>query len=422
MTGLDVTLPIAWTWSSLKFVTTYLNRGIAPDYSDDGVVRAVGQAANQAAGLDWTRTRFHDYKGDATRLKGYLVPGDVLINSTGTGTLGRVGYFSGSPDALPCVADGHVTVARADGKVVDSRFLYYWLTSRPFYDYIYSALIVGATNQIELNRERLAAAPIVLPPVDDQREIAGFLDAETRRIDGLMGAQRAALQLLRERRSRLLEELLIQGEGSAPWAPLGTLTQYGRPIMYGIVLPGPNVAEGVPIVKGGDVAAGRLSLAQLNKTTFEIESGYARSRLRAGDLVISIRGSVGEVAVVPVEIEGANLTQDAARIAPGDAVIQRWLELVLQSPSIERQIQSKITGATIKGINIWDLCRVLVPRVSLANQRAAVKSADSALAAMDELVCKIESQVSLLAERRQALITAAVTGQFDVSTARGVAV
>jgi type I restriction enzyme S subunit len=158
--GLDLALPDSWSWSPFKFTTTFLNRGTAPDYVDDGPVRAVSQAANQATGLDWQRTRFHDYNGDPKKLKGYLVQGDILINSTGNGTLGRVGYFTSGPDHVPCVADGHVTVARADRRAAEPRYLYYWLSSSPFQDYIYSALVVGATNQVELNRERLAGAPV----------------------------------------------------------------------------------------------------------------------------------------------------------------------------------------------------------------------------------------------------------------------
>lgn len=186
---LDIALPYTWSWSLLKHATTVLSRGTAPEYVDDGPVRAVGQAANQAIRLDWERTRFHDYRGNAKKLKGYLIPGDVLINSTGTGTLGRVGYFAGGPDSRPCVADGHITVARADPHVLDARYLYYWLSSRLFYDYVYSALVVGATNQIELNREKLATAPILAPPLREQRRIAGLLDAETSRLDRVRALQ-----------------------------------------------------------------------------------------------------------------------------------------------------------------------------------------------------------------------------------------
>lgn len=260
---------------------------------------------------------------------------------------------------------------------------------------------------------------VPLPPRDEQRRIANFLDAETARIDELVNAQRRVVTLLKERCTQTLESTLIPA-GAYEQIPLGLLTSYTRPIMYGIVLPGPSVDDGVPIVKGGDVAAGRLRLAQLSRTTFAIEAGYARSRLVEGDLVIAIRGSVGEVGVVPAELAGANLTQDAARIAPGRNTDGRWLELMLRTPTLVKQIQSRITGATVKGINIWDLKRVLVPRLSLSEQRASIARVELDLTAMHRLSTVTERQLALLTERRQALITAAVTGQIDVTTARGV--
>jgi type I restriction enzyme S subunit len=131
--------------------------------------------------------------------------------------------------------------------------------------------------------------------------------------------------------------------------------------MYGIVLPGPNVDVGVPIVKGGDVKPGRLTLSSLCKTTHEIEAGYARSRLRAGDLVYSIRGTIGDVEIVPQEIEGANLTQDAARIAPARGIQNSWLRYTLEADPVFRQLEIGSPGAAVRGINIRDLKKALIP-------------------------------------------------------------
>ena len=64
--------------------------------------------------------------------------------------------------------------------------------------------------------------------------------------------------------------------------------------MYGIVLPGPSVEEGVSILKGGDVKSDRLSPESLAKTTHEIEAPFARARLRSNDVVYAIRGSIGD--------------------------------------------------------------------------------------------------------------------------------
>jgi type I restriction enzyme, S subunit len=299
------------------------------------------------------------------------------------------------------------------GPDIDPHYLLYLFHAHDFLK-LGAAEMYGVAGQKRVPDELIRDWTVDLPPIDQQRRIADFLDVETARTSRLISAQQSAIQLIGERRKRVLEDILIGRDDLTSWSPLGYLTEYNRPIMYGIVLPGPNVEDGVPIVKGGDVAAGRLSLAQLNKTTYEIEASYTRSRLRAGDLVIAIRGSVGEVASVPDEIAGSNLTQDAARIAPRPDVHPRWLELVLQTPTVQNQIGSRITGATIKGINIWDLRRILLPQGSLDKQSRAAKAADVVLASMDAFTDAANRQLALLAERRQALITAAVTGGISV--------
>src|SRR5699024_6047514 len=111
---LGTELPAHWDASRLKHVTSFLNRGTAPDYADEGSVRAVSQAANQHGGIDWELTRLHAYNRIPRSLRGYLYPSDIIINSAGTGTLGRVGFFREAPDAVPCMADEHGTIARAN--------------------------------------------------------------------------------------------------------------------------------------------------------------------------------------------------------------------------------------------------------------------------------------------------------------------
>jgi type I restriction enzyme S subunit len=192
------------------------------------------------------------------------------------------------------------------------------------------------------------------------------------------------------------------------------LTPSDRRIMYGIVLPGPNVDDGVPIVKGGDVSSDRLRLERLNRTTREIEAGYVRSRLRGGDLVYAIRGSIGEVAMVPDELEGANLTQDAARIAYTDATNGHWLLYALRSAAVFAQLEAGALGATISGINIRDLKRALVPVPPHAEQEAIAAFLDRQTAKIDVMIAKVREAIDFLEELRTALISAAVTGKIDV--------
>jgi type I restriction enzyme S subunit len=184
--------------------------------------------------------------------------------------------------------------------------------------------------------------------------------------------------------------------------------------MYGIVLPGPDVGEGVPIVKGGDVAAARLTPVELSHTTREIEAPYARARLREGDLVFAIRGGIGDVEIVPKALDGANITQDVARVAPAADVDPRWLRAALETASVRHQVIERTTGATIRGLNIWELKRIAIPNSGQARQQRDLEQLIPVLARRDGLVGRLNRQIALLQEHQHALIAAAVTGAYEV--------
>jgi type I restriction enzyme S subunit len=274
----------------------------------------------------------------------------------------------------------------------------------------------GATVE-SLEHDLILNTRVDVPPMSTQRAIAAFLDRKTAEIDALVAKKERLLELLEEKRTGLITQAVTRGiTPGVKMAehPLMHLVAQLRPIMYGIVLPGPNVDDGVPIVKGGDVAPGRLRLDDLNMTTRETESGYVRSRLRGGDLVYAIRGSIGAVEIVPPELEGANLTQDAARVSPRAGVSGDWLLWALRARTVFSQLDSRATGATIRGINIRDLKRVRLPVPPAAEQRAIAEFLQGATSNMDRLESRVREAVALLREYRTALITATVTGCLEV--------
>jgi type I restriction enzyme S subunit len=265
----------------------------------------------------------------------------------------------------------------------------------------------------ELASASLLSLSLVAPPLDVQRRVADFLDRETARIDALIERKDRLRRLVRERTVLRADE--VTWFQAVSEIPLMHAVDPSRPVMYGIVLPGPDVPEGIPIVKGGDVSAQRLTPAALARTTPEIEAPYARARLVADDMLFAIRGGVGDVAAVPAELEGANITQDVARIAPRAGWTSEWLLTMLRTATFQRRAARLITGATIRGINIRDLERIPIPLASQERQEADLAQLRPLLAASDQLVERLNRQVLLLREHRQALITSAVTGQLDIS-------
>ena len=296
---------------------------------------------------------------------------------------------------------------------LDSRFLLYMTLSEPWLDWAITSSY--GSKMPRTSWDAMADFSFALPPLDEQRRIADFLDTETTRLDALASLRERQRTLLAGELASILEAALV-----LPYlgtrVPLMHLTDPRRPVQYGIVLPGPDWPGGVPIIKGGDIAGRRLNLVDLKRTDPEIERRYSRSRVRGGDYVVAIRGSVGEIAPVPASLNGANLTQDSARIAPYgcDAA---WLGAVLRTPDLQNQMRQQTTGATIKGINISELRRLRVPVPPRSEQQELSRLVAESFSRSEAADEALRASVTLLRERRQALITATVTGRFDVTTA-----
>lgn len=405
-TGLDISIPKSWSWSPLKFTTTFLNRGSAPDYVDEGPVRAISQAANQLTGLDWTRTRFSAHVGDPRRLRGYLLSGDSLINSTGNGTLGRVGYFAQGPDDIPCVADGHVTVARADRRIVEPRYLHYWLSSTLFYNFIYSALVVGATNQIELNREGLAGAPVALPPLDEQRRIAEFLDGETARIDRLTNAQLRALDLLEERAESRIREVIGRSclvmKGGEPVTQL-------RHVVQKLARPVAPTDEVITAFRDGQVTA--RSIRRSEGYTVSASSEPQGQGVEVGDIVIhGLDGFAGAIGDSEASGNCSPVYHVCLPVDGGNAAFYgRLLKLLARDDYLALYgVSARERAVDFRNWKVFG--RAPIPRVEPSVQHEI----GNMITKIRPLREEVERFNERLAERRQALITAAVTGGITV--------
>ncbi len=339
-----------------------------------------------------------------------LLPGDVLVTE-GSGSLRAVGASAVWEAELEGTVCFQNTLLRLRPRPsTDGRYLAWWCR-HAFADGLFSSIATGA-NIFHISAERVRSLPMTYLPLPDQRAIADYLDAETARIDALITKKRRMIDLLQELTLEKTDHLVWSG--GHPKGQLKRLVPLERKIMYGIVLPGPNVENGALLIKGGDTKAGRLDPRTLARTAFEIEAKYVRSRVKTGDLLFAIRGGVGDVEIAPPSIEGANITQDVARISPKEGIDGRWLLHALRSPSAQRDVTNRITGATIRGINIEELERVEVPVPPPEVQGVLVERLERNHVVSTGAISLLREQLGLLAEHRQALITAAVTGELEI--------
>ena len=386
----------------------------------------------RVAGVQWNfiNTKdlpMMDFPPEA-RTRYRLMPGDLLVNEGGS-YVGRSAVWRGEIEECYYQKALHRLRPRVPSRDLAAFFLYVMETATQ------RGVFIAEGNQTtidHLTAEQLRAHRFSFPPRHEQPAIVAVLDRETAKIDALVEEQQRLIALLKEKRQAVICQAVTKGldpdapmkdsgvewlgEVPAHWdvVPLMHLTQPGRPIMYGIVLPGPDVPDGIPIVKGGDVKSHRLRLELLNRTTPEIEAPYARARLKPGDIVYSIRGTIGDAELVPDELLDANITQDAARIAPLSTVNNRWLLYAVKSKPVFVQLEQRSLGAAVRGINIFELKRARLPVPPPQEQLSIATHLDDEARAIDRLCDEAESAIALLQERRSALISAAVTGKIDV--------
>lgn len=131
-------------------------------------------------------------------------------------------------------------------------------------------------------------------------------------------------------------------------------------IVYGIVQAGPHDPTGVPYLKSSDIG-GQIDCSSLQRTAPEIHQRFGRSTVVPGDIVISLRGNIGDTSIVPDELAEANLTQGTARISVADDFDRDFVFFQLASFDVQRRIHSVTKGSTFVEITLEDLRKIEIP-------------------------------------------------------------
>ena len=165
-------IPEGWEWARLESVTTYIQRGKSPKYSTVEKYPVIAQKCNQWSGFSVEKARFID---PATVSKyadeRILKDGDLLWNSTGLGTLGRMAVYDSAKNRYGwAVADSHVTVIRTREDWLDHRFAFAYFAG-PSVQSVIEGQASGSTKQKELAQETVRNYLIPAPPLAEQRRI-----------------------------------------------------------------------------------------------------------------------------------------------------------------------------------------------------------------------------------------------------------
>ena len=327
-----------------------------------------------------------------------------------------------------------LTVMRPREERTVAEFLNYWIASRTFRQ-IGEAHMYGAGGQKRVPESMVRDFRVPLPSLPEQRAIAAFLDRETAKIDALVAEQRRLMDLLREQRQAVISHAVTKGlnpdapmkDSGVEWLgdvpahwKVGKIGFYTK-ILSGFAFPSTGFSDDssqTRLLRGINVGVSTLKWDDTVYWIREEGDGLSEYELEPGDLVIGMdRPLISEgmrVALVKAEDTPCLLLQRVASLRTADSLSVRFLQFLLSSPMFVAHFAPETTGVSVPHISpqqIGNFVAAIPPR---EEQDEIFARIDRTCSDYDSLIDAAAKSIDLLAERRAALVTAAVTGQIDV--------
>ncbi|MEV5535164.1 restriction endonuclease subunit S [Streptomyces prunicolor] len=288
---------------------------------------------------------------------------------------------------------------------------------------VFAEIAKSTTNIAHLGLRRFQELPFPLPPritqeaiIDCARDIQASIDSSLSAIRNIIssassfpGAARDLLIL----EGAAIEEATQDQQAPLVWKQAAEIVERESPIVYGILQPGPDIEDGsgVPYVRGQDLQDGYILQDKLRKTSPAIAQRYERSSLKSGDVLLGIIRSL-RVAVVPPELEGANITQGTARIRPGIGINSDYLAHWFSSSAAQQWLRSRLRGIDMPGLNLRDVRQLPVPLRELGTQRQIAEALNEVTAALQGVTREAQSAGHRLQEMEHEFTASCAFGEM----------
>lgn len=294
-----------------------------------------------------------------------------------------------------CIHDGWLVLEQP--KQFDKTYLYYLLGSAPMYEKFAKKAQGAVVNN--LNIERVASIEIAYPPLNIQQSIASELDAVQEMIDGYK-AQIADLDALAQ--SIFLDMFGDPVANPKGWEKdiLSNIVSCDCCISYGIVQPGDEVEDGVPVVRPVDLISTYVERKALKKVAKSISDSYKRTILTGDELLICVRGTTGIVSMSAEDLKGCNVTRGIVPLS-FDKHEKWFIYHCIKTPQINSEIQKHTKGATLRQINIKDLRELEFPLPPLPLQQLFATKVEAIEQQKEQLRLQLQDAETLMAERMQ---------------------
>ena len=351
--------------------------------------------------------------------------GDVLVTKDGS-TTGTCNIVRKLPS--PATVNSSIAVIRPIRNLV-SEYLYYFFLS-PYTQSVIK-LMQGGMGVPHLFQADLCEFNILLPPMNEQRTIAAFLDYETARIDRLIAQQQRLIELLKEKRQAVISHAVTKGlnpdapmkDSGIEW--LGQVPKHWvvSPLKYKCEFSGGGTPSkdnleywngSIPWVSPKDMKSFWITDAE-DKITEQAIKESSTKLVQPGAVLMVVRSGILQ-RTIPVGINTIPVTmnQDMKAIRFSSAVYAEWLSFFIKGYEDSLLLDWRKQGATVESIEHEFLANSLMPFPPEEEARSIIAALGRRLDKFDQLEQRASDAITLLQERRTALISAAVTGKIDL--------
>lgn len=420
-------IPNNWCYCLLNGITEHLKRGKAPKYVEHSEIPVFAQKCNQKDGtISLEKAQFLNPEyGDKIDASEFLQDNDIVVNSTGTGTLGRVGLFKLSlvvpyDRVLP---DSHITTIRTI-KHITPEYVYYYLKYKQEYLELQG---VGSTNQKELRPETLANLKIPLPPLAEQQRIVDRIESIFAKLDEAKEKAQAVVDSFELRKSAILHKAFT-GELTAKWREehgltldrwtKSTFSDVVDEFKYGLSEKSDYGYDGIPVFRIPNVTDNGLSFDDLKYLSHsQIDSS---SLLRKDDvLIIRSNGSkelVGKSVLVPSLDKEYTYASFLIRARLNPKIVPAYFVYYINSSDARIQMFKKAkSSAGINNINSKELGAINILVCSVSEQSEIVRILDEFLDKENAAKEAAESVLDQIETMKKAVLARAFCGELGTN-------
>lgn len=367
--------------------------------------------------------------------------GDIIIEISGGGPeqpVGRTVIIDEKAisiaNGVPLVCTNFTRLARPS-KEVDSAFLNYFLTF--FYN---SGEITkyqsGSNNLRNLQFQDYVKIGVPLASVAEQTRIVEKLDEVLAQVEAIQARLARIPDIIKRFRQSVLAAA-VSGKLTGGWreqveelkaiaiaeenlyvpsswntSTLESLILPSRKICYGVVQPGELVDGGQPLIRVCDINNGVVDYSGLRTISRDIDSQYKRSKVQKHDLLVTIVGAIGRVAIVTEDIE-ANIARAVARLSPNvDIVDPKYLLIWLSCPKLQWWLNNSSREVARKTLNLSELKQANVAFPSIEEQKEIVRLVDQYFAFADTIEAQVKKAQTRVDKLTQAILAKAFRGEL----------